>query len=73
MERLPSELEFISRILPDGTGVELVDNDDVPESKYRQMKLTSLSVSNQTYLAHGFSTWVVKLKNRPPKEKRIKT
>ncbi len=66
MERFGSELIFISQILGDGKKLELVD--DVLISDYCKKeiyKLNSLSISNQTYIASGMSSYVVKLKNPP--------
>jgi hypothetical protein len=57
------ELEFISRILPDGLGVEkmnVVDEDAIINT--RKFKLYRLSITEDTWLAKSFQTFVVRLK-----------
>lgn len=58
MERRADEIIFISRIKRDGSGVEPVRNAD----KVGRFALTCLSISHKTYIASGFNSFVVKLK-----------
>ncbi|MAO66218.1 MAG: hypothetical protein CL666_14580 [Balneola sp.] len=55
------ELEFISRIKADGSGTEPIDElfDPTWGGPYH---LTRLSLSEDTYIASGFNSYVVKLK-----------
>jgi len=70
MYALAKELEFISQIKRDGSGVQ-----EIPENYLRQMlenplmnkenfKIHCLSVNEQTFLALGFNSFIVKLKNK---------
>ncbi len=58
------KLIFISQINRDGSGTEKVD----PE--YRKMlnkedhRLSRLSISQDTYIAHGFNSFVVRIKKK---------
>lgn len=54
-----NELEFISRIKPDGSGTVPVKN--IPDEVFI---LRRLSISENTWIASGFNTFIVK-----PKEK----
>lgn len=67
MEKLGKELIFISRIERDGSGteqnlsekhIELIANDS--------FKLTCLSLTQKTFIASNFNSYVVKLKDIPP-------
>jgi hypothetical protein len=67
MERYPaSALEFIARIKGDGSGLEEITPehlDNLINNKFTgEFKLTCLSMSNKTYIASNFSTYIVKLK-----------
>lgn len=57
-----SELIFISSILRDGSGTVNVSNIDMSHLNSRIFILTSLSVTNGTYIASEFNSYVVKLK-----------
>lgn len=68
MKAKAHELEFISQIKRDGSGVK-----KVPESYLRSMlenplmngevyNLTPLSLTKETFIAHGFNSFIVKLK-----------
>lgn len=70
-----SKLEFISFIKRDGSGTILVGtewdtNSNHPKTDDTEMSyldddefnLTILSLSNKTYIASAFNTWVVKIK-----------
>jgi len=58
-----SRLEFICRILPDGSGIESVDKKPIVDDEY---ELRSLSISNGTYIASGFGSYVVRIKEPTP-------
>lgn len=66
MKKKASELIFISKIKSDGSGVSrvfkrelhLLNNDPRKE----EFNLTRLSISEDTYIASGFNSYVVKLK-----------
>ena len=53
------QLEFISRINRDGSGVTKVDEKEVLNEDF---KLNSLSISEKTYIASGMNSYVVKIK-----------
>lgn len=64
MKKKAKKLEFVSRIKSDGSGTEpvpkgLLENDVFLNEK---LKITPLSISNATYIASGFNSFVVKLK-----------
>lgn len=60
MKRNPNQLEFISRISPDGETLILKPNDISPLESF---DLLPLSLTNQTYIARGhFGTYIVKPK-----------
>lgn len=56
------DLEFISIIHRDGKGVTDVSEKDMSHEDNTNFKLTCLSISNQTYIASEFLTYVVKKK-----------
>lgn len=51
------DLTFIARILPDGSGVEPVEHDARPRGPFF---LVRLSITEDTYIAHGFNSFVVR-------------
>ena len=68
MKKLAKELEFISWINRDGSGTK-----KVPKSMMKMMlenelakdvefEINALSMSNKTFIASGFNSFVVKLK-----------
>ena len=76
MKLLGKELEFISFIKRDGSGTIAVGTkwdenkpypktDDVSYLDDDLFNLNTLSLSNRTFIASGFNTWVVKIKNDP--------
>lgn len=68
MRRFGSELEFISVILPTGGGVETqLESEYIERLQKESFKINSLSITFGTYIASGFHSFVVKLKNPPPK------
>lgn len=66
MTKNPSELIFISKIKPDGSGVSRVFKRELHSLNNSPIKeefnLTRLSISEDTYIASGFNSYVVKLK-----------
>lgn len=63
------ELIFISRILRDGSGVEKIEHhDQVKHLDDEGFELHCLSISNETYIASGFNSYVVKIKNKDSHE-----
>ena len=64
------DLEFISWIKRDGSGTEKVPEDMLENmlnnkfSKDDYFRLNVLSLSNKTFIASGFNSFVVKLKNK---------
>lgn len=68
MKKKAHELEFISRIKRDGSGIEPVSKivkvkmAENPFFMNDEYKLTSLSITHETYIASGFNSYVVKLK-----------
>ena len=68
MKKKPHELEFISQINRDGSGTVPVDEEMATglvtglsaDNKY---KILCLSISEKTFIACGFNSYVVKLKN----------
>lgn len=72
MKKKASKLIFISRIKRDGSGVEMINSDsqkNLEKSKFidEDYKLNPLSLSEKTYIASGFNSYVVKLKKPPNK------
>jgi len=64
MEKLGSELEFISQINRDGSGVTKHPKEHYKHLDNEVIKIYSLSLSKQTYIALGFNSYVVKLKTK---------
>lgn len=68
MKKKAKDLEFISWIKRDGSGTEKVPDDMLENmlnnkfSKDDKYKLNVLSLSNKTFIASGFNSFVVKLK-----------
>lgn len=63
MKAKGDELIFISRILRDGTGVELIENqEDVRHLAGTMFELASLSITKGTYLGSEFNSYVVRKK-----------
>ncbi len=62
-----SELEFISRIKRDGSGVVILNDEQKRELSEREFIddtywVRCLSITNGTYIASGFHSYVVKYK-----------
>lgn len=59
------DLLFISRILRDGSGVEEIrHHEQVKHLDDTTIELHCLSISNATYIASGFNSYVVKIKTK---------
>lgn len=67
MKKKASELEFISQINRDGSGTRKVSESYIDLMVSRPcpelFELNSLSITNGTYIASGFNSFVVKLKD----------
>lgn len=85
MEKLGKQLKFLSYIMRDGSGTVTcgsIWNEDMDIPKVDNMKyldnetfnLTCLSLSERTFIAHGFNSFVVRLKRdtRPMRKKKFK-
>lgn len=57
-----SELEFISVIRRDGSGTRKITKADLKHLDNDVFTLLRLSISEDTYLAHGFNSYVVRRK-----------
>ena len=61
MELKGSELIFISRIMRDGSATTpVLDDDHLQEEEF---EMNCLSLTKNTWIACGFNSYVVKLKN----------
>jgi hypothetical protein len=68
MKRKAKDLVFISRIIGNGLDLEILSDveSETLQDKYfidDEYKLNCLSISNKTYIASGFNSYVVKLKS----------
>jgi len=68
MRKKGSKLNFISRIDRHGLRTHKVPEVELPTLNKEVFKINSLSVSNETFIASGFNSYVVKLK--PKKQKK---
>lgn len=57
-----SELEFISAIKRDGSGTLRIKRTELEHLNNEMFTLLRLSISEDTYLAHGFNSYVVRRK-----------
>lgn len=66
MKILGKDLIFISQINRDGKGVTLVDDELIKGHiiDNDEFKVKRLSMSHDTYIASGFNSYVVKIKNK---------
>jgi hypothetical protein len=64
MRKKAKKLEFVSRIKADGSGTEKVPESLLKNDLFlnKKLKITCLSISEGTYIASGFNSFVVKLK-----------
>jgi len=71
MKATPKDLIFISRIKRDGSGVAKVFKKNIkhltenPFASKQEYVLNRLSITENTYIASGFNSYVVKLKPNP--------
>lgn len=65
MKALATDLIFVSQIKRDGSGVIKINAERQEELEDNEVyDLNSLSITNKTYIASGFNSYVVKLKNK---------
>jgi hypothetical protein len=75
MKKLGKELEFISLVKRDGSGTIAVGTEWNADSDYpktddmsylddEEFEIRVLSITQKTYIASGFNTWVVRLKEQ---------
>lgn len=64
MRKKAKKLNFISRIKADGSGTEPIPKGLLENDLFlnEELKITNLSISNGTYIASGFNSFIVKLK-----------
>lgn len=62
MKKFGKELIFISCIKSDGTGVYKPSQKEISTLQNEPFYLSCLSITNKTWIANGFSSFVVKLK-----------
>ena len=62
MEKLGKELEFISWIKRDGSGAKMVKKKLIELMQEDTFKVSCLSMTEKTFIASGFNSFVVKLK-----------
>lgn len=83
MKALGKELEFISFVKRDGSGTIAVGTEWNEDKAYPKIEdvsylndelftLNIISITYRTYIASGFNTWVVKIKDNPL-DKALKT
>lgn len=62
MKKIGSELIFLYRIKPDGTGLD--DVTEVSATLHKtEFNLFQLSITHQTFIAHSFHSYIVKIKS----------
>lgn len=62
MKLAGKDLQFISRILRDGSGTEPTEDMEFADNDI--FKVRCLSISYETYIAIGFNSYVVKIKDK---------
>lgn len=62
------QLEFICRIKSDGSGMQPLEIKDLEWLQDKEYNVNCLSISNKTYIASGFSSFIVKLKPQIPNQ-----
>jgi hypothetical protein len=66
MRMAAKELVFISQIKRDGTGVDIltsIQNEELQNDTIdKWYELNRLSITNKTYIASGFNSYVVKIR-----------
>ena len=63
MEKLGKELEFISRIKRDGSGTKRVKKKLIELMQGDRFKINRLSMTEKTFIASGFNSFVVRIIN----------
>ena len=63
------ELVFISWIRRDGSGTDEVPKDLIKMMRNDVFDVSCLSMSQKTYIASGFNSFVVKIKSKNKKQK----
>lgn len=61
-----NELIFISQINRDGSGTEIVSKENIDFMDDFEFTLISLSITQKTFIAVDFNSYVVKLKAKTP-------
>ena len=56
------KLIFISQINRDGNGTTPVPDDFIKQLENDEFNIYALSMTHKTYIAHGFNSYVVRLK-----------
>ena len=62
MKKKGSDLEFISWINRDGSGTSDITKDHLEVLQDEKFKLIGLSIKENTFIAHGFNSFVVRIK-----------
>lgn len=65
MYKTGSQLKFISWIKRDGSGTEKVERDHIEVMKDEKFEVHTLSLTEGTFIAHGFNSFVVRLRPEP--------
>lgn len=70
MKRFGYELDFISSINRDGSGTKPVTDDYKYMMNNDQFEINCLSISEKTFIASGFNSFIVKIltPNKPDKK-----
>lgn len=69
MKKYGKELQFISWINRDGSGTEPITETHVKILQEEKFKLHCLSITQETFIIHGFNSFVVKIKKLPNEQK----
>lgn len=62
------QLEFVSRIQRDGSGIIPVRNIEIESLQDDVFEINGLSMTSKTFIASGFNSYVVKLKPQIPNQ-----
>ena len=66
-----SDLIFVSRILRDGSGTEPLSPAHRKIIQDENLNVNRLSISQDTWIANGFNSYVVKMKSRTKKRLKL--
>ncbi len=61
------QLKFISKIKRDGSGIDRVFDDHVETLNNENFDLSCLSMTEKTFIASGFNSYIVKIKDNKAK------